>query len=94
MTKGDDYISRQAAIEAVNGLTYPSSLVDVKRRLVGLPTADVRKNVHGKWYTETYKFAPERYVCTVCVCGSREKWNFCPNCGADMRAGKERIVLA
>lgn len=35
----DDLISRQAAIDAVNNLTYPSSLVDVKRILVDLPSA-------------------------------------------------------
>ena len=32
-----DTISRQAAIEAVNSLTYPSSLIDVKRKLIELP---------------------------------------------------------
>lgn len=32
-----DLIDRQAAIDAVNNLTYPSSLVDVKRILVDLP---------------------------------------------------------
>ena len=35
----NDLISRQAAIDAVNNLTYPSSLMDVKRILVDLPSA-------------------------------------------------------
>ena len=35
-----DLISRQAAIDAVNELTYPSSLVDVKRKLLQLPSAE------------------------------------------------------
>lgn len=44
----DDLISRQAAIDAVNNLTYPSSLVDVKRILVDLPSVQPeRKN--RKW---------------------------------------------
>lgn len=34
-----DTIYRQMAIDAVNDLTYPSSLVDVKRKLVQLPSA-------------------------------------------------------
>lgn len=34
-----DLISRQAAIDAVNELTYPSSLMDVKIILANLPTA-------------------------------------------------------
>ena len=33
-----DLISRQDAIDAVNNLTYPSSLMDVKRILVDLPS--------------------------------------------------------
>ena len=35
-----DTISRAKAIEAVNSLTYPSSLVDVKRKLADLPPAE------------------------------------------------------
>lgn len=34
-----DLVSRQAAIDAVNELTYPSSLLDVKRKLLYLPSA-------------------------------------------------------
>lgn len=35
-----DLISKQKAIEAVNSLTYPSSLMDVKRKLIELPPAE------------------------------------------------------
>ena len=38
-THACDLIDRQVAIDAVNNLTYPSSLVDVKRILVDLPSA-------------------------------------------------------
>lgn len=40
----DDLISRQAAIDAVNSLTYPSSLMDVKRKLIELPSAQPATN--------------------------------------------------
>lgn len=43
----DELISRQAAIDAVNNLTYPSSLVDVKRILVDLPTVQ-QEIIHCK----------------------------------------------
>ena len=43
-----DLISRQAAIEAVNSLTYPSSLVDVKRKLADLPPAQP-EHIKGRW---------------------------------------------
>ena len=42
MAYGDN-ISRQAAIEAVNSLTYPSSLMDVKRKLIELPPAEPKR---------------------------------------------------
>lgn len=41
----NDLIYRQAAINAVNSLTYPSSLVDVKRKLVDLPS--VQPTLYG-----------------------------------------------
>lgn len=42
-----DCISRQAAIEAVNSLTYPSSLVDVKRKLADLQPAQLAPDQNG-----------------------------------------------
>lgn len=36
----EETISRKAAIDAVNSLTYPSSLMDVKRKLIELPPAE------------------------------------------------------
>ena len=45
-TSGDT-VSRAAAIEAVNELTYPSSLVDVKRKLAELPSAQPEIKTDG-----------------------------------------------
>ena len=36
----NDMISRKAAIEAINELTYPSDLMDVKSVLANMPTVD------------------------------------------------------
>lgn len=58
----DGLISRQAAIDAVNSLTYPSSLVDVKRKLVGLPSAD----------------AVEIVRCRDCKHNPNDTWFECP----------------
>lgn len=61
------------------------------------PTADVRENVKGEWEHWGSPFSDESEVIDtiVCsVCGARfiepkdetkEEYNFCPNCGADMR---------
>ena len=50
------------------------------------PTANVRENVTGEWNVEN--------GCVCCsVCGEPNmEWNFCPNCGADMRGGKHEQV--
>ena len=54
-----------------------------------LPAADVRPVVRGEWVKAEVahqirkKFQPE--CCSVCRREKRGNWNFCPNCGADMR---------
>ena len=57
---------------------------EVRESLRTMPTADVRKNVHGEWlYDGTY------YKCSACLDLCYASFNFCPNCGADMR-GEEQ----
>ncbi len=60
-----------------------------------IPAADVRPVVRAEWYGEADGYADGGLVYDMwsCpICGKRfeeweEKpdWNFCPNCGADMR---------
>lgn len=53
-----------------------------------IPAADVRPVVRGEWKWEMYQYTP---YCSIC--GERgfpgpangKKYNFCPNCGSDMR---------
>ena len=51
------------------------------------PTADVRENVHGEWIEQGLSPYEGIRRCSVCekVYDIREQFNFCPNCGADMR---------
>lgn len=66
--------------------------------------ADVRGNVHGEWLpgkevSRTYEgkrltgIAYMNFDCSNCGYivweGTKPEFNFCPNCGADMRKGKE-----
>lgn len=56
------------------------------------PTADVRENTKGKWvFKEVMIRSPlaENYYCSICKTNTARCWNFCPNCGADMREVKE-----
>ena len=81
----NDYISRQAAIDAVNKLTYPSDLMDVKRSLVNIPPAEPER-MKGRWIR---KDDGHFLQCEFCNRVIREpfgyRFKFCPNCGADMR---------
>ena len=96
----DDYISRQAAIEALDeepdvwsddGYSY--GLRDQwrydKSAIEAVQSADVRENVHGNWVgidddpCETFECDRCGFVLDDWIQGAF--YNFCPNCGADMR---------
>lgn len=86
-----DYISREALLSATEGYDWQAGLKTVLKRI---PAADVRPVVRGRWI---WKDNGE-VVCSECndlvaVVGNTEDlemvisgFNFCPNCGADMRA--------
>jgi hypothetical protein len=83
-----DFIEREAALSAQN---KSMNLSECRKRLERIPAADVRPVVHGKWVQD----CDYHFRCSVC--GDRyvvsngnpldaaNGWNFCPNCGADMR---------
>lgn len=61
-------------------------------------TADVRENVSGEWIShdlENGEKSIDKDCCSVCGERFREiamtgcEWNFCPNCGADMRGDNQ-----
>ena len=64
-----------------------------------LPAADVRPVVRGHWHGEGDGYADGELVCDMWQCSccgewfdewdDKPTWNFCPNCGADMRTGAE-----
>lgn len=51
------------------------------------PTADVRENVKGEWkWVSFFKNGSYgNFGCSVCGYRNGTRYNFCPNCGADMR---------
>jgi len=112
----DDYIKRNEAIEEVRKSfdqsktgksTVVSMLIDAAflqagSILRGIPAADVRPVVRGKWIQTTLPMGWEDDECAECsVCGEDfvlDEWsmddftntmNFCPNCGADMRGERD-----
>ena len=52
------------------------------------PTADTIGGIKGEWiFKEVMIRSPlaENYYCSTCKISTTRYWNFCPNCGADMR---------
>lgn len=97
-----DLIDRQAAIEAVQEAlakmehsnyfhiwtTTEVRVMVVERILKQLPTAEPKT---GRWEMkpDPYGFFDEIPVCSECGCTTkwREKYLYCPNCGARMKGG-------
>ena len=59
-THACDLIDRQEAIDEINKLEYPSSLVDVKRIIVELPSAQPDLD---EWCTDCSEYDHERHCC-------------------------------
>ena len=89
----DDYISRQAAIDALSECVraYPSRYYNgievASSALRKIPAADVRPVVRGTWKSHKTKTGKNWWKCSACDYVSEHKahHNCCPNCGAEMR---------
>ena len=95
--ENDELISRQQAIDAImdteplfgiDGTPYQKTQ-DVVNAINALPSIEPRK---GRWIrTRTMVHDGELY-CDQCEQEHPEQkliWNYCPNCGADMREGEQ-----
>lgn len=102
MEKGQDLISRRAAIEAVRKISENPFLKpddtdriwksDAIEALRDLPTVQSERK-DGEWIEEGFYadgHSEHAYRCSECgehyigFCG---EFNFCPNCGVDLRGG-------
>ena len=89
----DEYISKSKAIKTIR--TDPMGGLNYERLIKSIPAADVVEREKGHWISRVYPKRDgyfEMKVCPIC----REEfsydaetgvgdYNFCPNCGADMR---------
>lgn len=62
------------------------ALIDAINRV---PTAGVVERKHGKWT----KVGDHTYRCSVCNDVSCCMGDYCPDCGADMRGGKDERAM-
>ena len=80
-----DYIERQSVVYAVR-----DHFCDSAEAIDAIPAADVRPVVRGRWIEKPYLLGTTN-VCSVCGENygmPHGKYNFCPNCGADMKGGE------
>lgn len=56
-------------------------------RVAAIPAADVRPVVRGKWIwtVDDDEYLGEYWKCNLCGEHSYIGYNYCPDCGADMR---------
>lgn len=91
----DDLIKKQDAITAycehecgIKGMTRENcGATDCGTIFDDIPTADVRENVRGEWKWVCFfkNGGYGSFGCSVCGYRNGTRYNFCPNCGADMR---------
>ena len=92
-----DYISRQAAIDALGmaidvddfrtatGLIHEAT---VSKVLDCIPAADVTPVVHGRWKK---KKDSDLFYCSECGLPSMHKWPYCERCGAKMDGERKEL---
>lgn len=96
-----EYIEREAAYELArtdeNYSDFRRSMADLtslRELLEDTPAADVVEVRHGEWiHTDMALFWHSKDKCSECHYHDPQYidlsyYNYCPNCGADMRGGK------
>ena len=82
-----DTIYRQEAIDAIDVKNVNKGIISALQSIIEeLPPAQPER-MRGKWINRSLNtLYPEweRYTCSVCGKHSNS-YDFCPNCGADMR---------
>ena len=92
-----DLISRQAAIEWLKKVgrcwkccedtkLLRKTLGGIINHVEKMPSVDAVEVVHGRWDVEVGMNYNRERICPVCNKHIESNyWNYCPNCGADMR---------
>lgn len=104
MAEKNDYIKREDAELALGSMSMFKGRIfveDALAKIADIPSADVVERKRGEWKNEVIRplFGKEtKKTCSNCKqiiydngrCNNLSKgdWNYCPNCGADMRGAE------
>ena len=96
----DEYISREAALTALQDSDLFNTTERQLRDIRELPAADVAEVVHGQWYMLD-DCANAGLYCSACgrrvhheeFAYKKLKSKYCPHCGARMDRGGERRMM-
>ena len=100
----DEYIRRDAAMKAVasqyGACRSPAQnrlLDEIRNEIRRAPAADVAQVVHGRWIKDDFLSDDVNNAEKCSQCGELIGWfgnlpNYCPNCGAKMDRGEDRVV--
>ena len=92
-----EYIEREATLDALRKAHNPNTarMAISFAAVNSVPAADVRPVVRGEWHGSGDGYADghlviDEWECPFCgkyfpEWDEKPDWNFCPNCGADMR---------
>ena len=78
-----EYLAEQAGILVTDA--------DTISRKAAIEPPSQPKRIKGRWISSDAIFGGEPFYCSECGENTRDtvmgkpRWNFCPNCGADMR---------
>lgn len=90
----DEYISREAALTALQDSDLFNTTERQLRAIRELPAADVAEVVHARW-----ERIRSNWYCTGCHKGYKitngapmaSSFSYCPNCGAKMDGGNDNV---
>ena len=82
----EDLIKREDAIEALYKYSFVSKDV-IEKEIKAIPSAD---RPQGEWiYAKEQLEIVPMWECSCCRMRMPKKFNYCPNCGADMRGDND-----
>ena len=84
----NEYIEREAAIDAVLDVFYDTTDIDLsgekfEAAIINIQAADVEPVKRGLWVPEPFGVT---YIwrCSKCETIGSPQWNYCPSCGSKM----------